>query len=277
MPKEPRTPDACPKHRLNSWKDIANHFGKDLSPRTAQRWEAEGLPVYREGTKVFAFAEDLDQWQKNRTVGPASQAVHNIPDSRPRPFIKVGALLAVAAVIGTTFLTIRQRYPGAIPDRRPLRLFAHASSEGHSPRRLETRQEYMLLLMAPDGKELYAISRPQDRSLTVIGVEDLEIKRTIRLPLPPRTAILSRNGKRIYISSLENGVMVVDTTPGNHSVERVIPTDGPAFDIAVTQDEKKIFLAMGYRGLRRVSLLTGEGRVLLPLACPMFLNINPSG
>ena len=205
MPKEPKTSGASHKHRLNSWKDIANHFGRDLSPRTAQRWEAEGLPVYREGTKVFAFAEDLDEWQKNRTVGPTSQATSRIPDHRQRPLIKVSALLAVAAAIGTTFITIRQRHPGAIPDRRSLRLFAHATSEGHSPRRLETRQKYMLLLMARDGKELYAISPPQDRSLTVIGVQDLEIKRKIPLPLPPRTAFLSRNGKHIYISSFENG------------------------------------------------------------------------
>jgi hypothetical protein len=281
MPEEPKDPVVSPKRRLNSWKEIANHFGKDLSPRTAQRWEAEGLPIYREGVKVFAFAEELDHWQKNRTIGPSSEATQNPKETRQsRPIrvtlIKVGALTALAAAFAATFWTIRP-HPAPTPrEPRPRRMFATATSQGRSPRRLETGQTYSKLLMAPDGTTLYAISSPEERSLTAIGVQDLQVKRKLRLKLQPRTATLSKNGKRIYVSSLENGVIVVDTGTGG-GVERVISTGAPVYAAAVTPNEKKLFLAMGYGGLMRINLQNNESRVLSPLPCPVSLTINPSG
>lgn len=188
------------------------------------------------------------------------------------------ALLAFTMGVGL-WVALHGRHattPPAPKEPRPRRLFASSTSEGHSPRRLETGQRYGGLLMAPDGKTLYAISSPEGRSLAVIGTEDLLVKRTVHLPLPPRSAFLSRNGKHIYISSLEYGVMEVNTG-ADGGVPRVIPTDGPTFEVAVTPDEKKLFLAMGYAGLKRISLQTSESRVLSPLACPVSLNINPSG
>jgi hypothetical protein len=55
-----------PEHRLDGWKEIANHLRK--STRTAQRWERElGLPVRRlktlKGEIVFALKQELDVWQ----------------------------------------------------------------------------------------------------------------------------------------------------------------------------------------------------------------------
>lgn len=51
--------------RLDSWKEIATHLGRDV--RTATRWEQEkALPVHRvPGGKrqaVFAYTEELDAW-----------------------------------------------------------------------------------------------------------------------------------------------------------------------------------------------------------------------
>jgi TolB-like protein len=55
--------------RLNSWKEIAAHFG--VSTRTVQRWEkTEGLPARRHRhevlSSVFAYAPELDQWWHSR-------------------------------------------------------------------------------------------------------------------------------------------------------------------------------------------------------------------
>jgi WD40 repeat protein len=56
--------------RIDGWKEIASHLGVDQ--RTAQRWEPnDGLPVSREGGKVFAYAAELDRWRSARVVGPA--------------------------------------------------------------------------------------------------------------------------------------------------------------------------------------------------------------
>lgn len=54
-----------PRKRLDSWKEIANFFGRD--ERTVKRWEKDrGLPVYRvPGSArggVFAYAEELAEW-----------------------------------------------------------------------------------------------------------------------------------------------------------------------------------------------------------------------
>lgn len=51
--------------RLNSWKEIASHFQRDV--RTVQRWEKEeGLPVHRKVhsklSSIFAYESELDGW-----------------------------------------------------------------------------------------------------------------------------------------------------------------------------------------------------------------------
>src|ERR1700678_1903494 len=58
-----------PRKRLDSWKEIANFFGRD--ERTVKRWEKErGLPIYRvPGSArggVFAYAEELTEWLEKR-------------------------------------------------------------------------------------------------------------------------------------------------------------------------------------------------------------------
>jgi tetratricopeptide (TPR) repeat protein len=56
------------QNRLDGWKSIARHFGR--SCRTVQRWHAEfGLPIRRLGGNkgsVFAYAEELDLWMRDR-------------------------------------------------------------------------------------------------------------------------------------------------------------------------------------------------------------------
>src|SRR6266571_94924 len=59
--------------RLDSWKQIASHFGK--SERTVRRWQQiEGLPVHRhlhqQRGSVWAYRAELDQWLARRQSGP---------------------------------------------------------------------------------------------------------------------------------------------------------------------------------------------------------------
>jgi len=78
------------KKRLDSWKEIANFFGRD--ERTVKRWEKErGLPVYRvPGSSrggVFAYAAELAEWLKapNLTLesgeSPAAEIIRHHEDS----------------------------------------------------------------------------------------------------------------------------------------------------------------------------------------------------
>jgi TolB-like protein/Tfp pilus assembly protein PilF len=65
----------APRTRLESWKAIASHFGRDVT--TVRRWERrEGLPIHRLfhdklGT-VYAFTDELDAWWTARTPAPGS-------------------------------------------------------------------------------------------------------------------------------------------------------------------------------------------------------------
>jgi hypothetical protein len=161
-------------------------------------------------------------------------------------------------------------------DTRPRRLFARSTSEGQAPLRINTGEIHEQLLITPDGKTLYAFSPTGNRTVTVLGVEDLQIKRTFNLPLPLRTAFMSKSGKRIYISAYTpaEGVMVLDTS--NDRIVQVIPTSVPVFGIVVTPDEKKLFLALGNNGLKRIDLKTHESRIVSAQACPFHLGIDPA-
>jgi Tfp pilus assembly protein PilF len=70
-----------PRKRLDSWKEIANFFGRD--ERTVKRWEKDrGLPVYRvPGSArggVFAYEEELTEWLQR-----PSHAAEQIETSKP--------------------------------------------------------------------------------------------------------------------------------------------------------------------------------------------------
>ncbi len=63
--------------RLDSWKAIARHIGRDV--RSAQRWERErGLPVHRvpgeKGGSVFAYTAELDAWLHGRSGTGAAES-----------------------------------------------------------------------------------------------------------------------------------------------------------------------------------------------------------
>jgi hypothetical protein len=68
--------------RLDSWKDIASYFRRSV--RTVQRWEqVEGMPVHRhahdKGDTLFAYTQELDEWQKSRGhVGAKQVAVASV-------------------------------------------------------------------------------------------------------------------------------------------------------------------------------------------------------
>jgi len=61
--------------RLKGWKAIAEFLGQPLS--VARHWANSGLPVEREGRRVYASPEELNRWlgrqSTNEPVHIASQ------------------------------------------------------------------------------------------------------------------------------------------------------------------------------------------------------------
>lgn len=72
--------------RLDGWKAIARHFGRD--ERTVKRWEARGLPVGRvpgggARAPVYANTVDLDRWLNAQ--GPLPEETDAEPDEEATP------------------------------------------------------------------------------------------------------------------------------------------------------------------------------------------------
>jgi Tol biopolymer transport system component len=97
--------------RLNSWKEIAAHLGRDVT--TVQRWEKrEGMPVHRHlhdriGS-VYAFRSELEAWAASRrqkppaVVEPVEAAPRASGSSRRFRLVAVAAAAAVVVVIGVS-------------------------------------------------------------------------------------------------------------------------------------------------------------------------------
>ena len=67
-------PARFPSDRLDSWKAIANHLGREV--RTVQLWEKlEGLPVHRHFHRklgsVYAFRSEVDAWRQGISCASA--------------------------------------------------------------------------------------------------------------------------------------------------------------------------------------------------------------
>ena len=130
--------------RLNSWKEIAAFFDRDV--RTVQLWEKkESLPVrrhtHRSRSCVYAYAGELEAWQRART---GRTEIQFIPGPTPVP-----GRLATLAGPGSTHgrSGIRDHASGAtVP----------AVAEAHRPHVIEEaacahRSQATLEGISPDG------------------------------------------------------------------------------------------------------------------------------
>ena len=97
--------------QLDSWKEIAGHFGRDV--RTAKRWESQrGMPVHRlpgRGGQVYAYAAELDGWLRDGSKANGAQPDGPKNTTGPRlrwpVILAVAGLVAVAAIFGAVRLT----------------------------------------------------------------------------------------------------------------------------------------------------------------------------
>jgi len=101
------------KPRLNSWKEIASYFQRDV--RTVQLWERkEGLPVHRHEhsvrASVYAYPSELDEWFKERARKHIPEAAATAPthetepvtpaDVQPSPIRRIANPLLVLLLAG---------------------------------------------------------------------------------------------------------------------------------------------------------------------------------
>jgi Tol biopolymer transport system component len=117
------TPIVPPEDRLDSWKEIAAYFNRDVT--TVQRWEKrEGMPVHRhlhdKLGSVYASRAELEAWSRSRKFSTPQESLKDttsdsLPVSRhrfgiPKRTWLALTLIAVALVIGAGLWLQRTEY-----------------------------------------------------------------------------------------------------------------------------------------------------------------------
>jgi len=267
--------DFDPK-KNSSVRSAANRLRAKLAAYYAgQGRDDEVLITLPEGAYVPRFS------LKEPATGPNPGSAGQLAPARTihgfrRWAVAASILVVLAMAGGAAFLKFRAPFSGPPSAELPKigRLFSESTAEGQAPMRLDLGYKSPLLLVSPGGRMLYAVE-PFGRIVTEVRVADLRIERRIHLPHPARGAALGGDGRRLYIGSPDAVVMVVDTSLG--TVERSIPTGRPVFDLTVTPDEKKIFLALSTGGLRRIMTASGETAALSEFACPLYVAMDGEG
>jgi Tol biopolymer transport system component len=127
--------------RLDSWKEIAAYFRRDV--RTVRRWEKLGLPVHRhrlgERAAVYAFRHELDAWWQSDRRQAAEKEAAAAGRFPPRA-VWIGAL-ATLGVLAAAWLATTQLVTSSDPPARASRLLSLVNDVTH-------------LSFSPDGENL---------------------------------------------------------------------------------------------------------------------------
>jgi TolB-like protein/Tfp pilus assembly protein PilF len=223
------------KERLQSWKEIASYFERDV--RTVQLWEAkEGLPVHRQEhsarASVYAYPDELDGWFEKRArrsrpmsmVEPASPAP--APSgaswiaSRGPAWKMTLAMVAAALVAAGGWLTWRATHPSGLPGNGTLAVLPFLNLTG------DTGMEYLSEGLSDELTTLLASDRP----LRVVA-------RTSAFEFKGKSEDVRAIGKQLNAAMLLEGsleargdqlrinVQLVRTSDGNHLWSQIYDTN----------------------------------------------------
>ncbi|MBN2432681.1 MAG: hypothetical protein JXQ27_14490 [Acidobacteria bacterium] len=85
------------KGRLDGWKEIARYL--NVTVRTAQRKETEGLPVHRKGRTIFAYMQDIDGWLQGHPLDADDHHVTAAAEPSEPPAVKKIRIRTLALVV----------------------------------------------------------------------------------------------------------------------------------------------------------------------------------
>jgi TolB-like protein/tetratricopeptide (TPR) repeat protein len=146
-------PVKASEHRLDSWKEIAVYFNRDVA--TVQRWEKrEGMPVHRhlhdKRGSVYALTGELDLWMQGRRISEADpesppdaeilhvELIHKdaTARSKTRLWLALIAALCVCSLVGA-WLIFRHRATATAAPIRSLAVIPLKNLSG------DAAQEYL--------------------------------------------------------------------------------------------------------------------------------------
>jgi DNA-binding winged helix-turn-helix (wHTH) protein len=189
-------------------------------------------------------------------------------------------LVASAAVLGLVTLAVAlasnaKHLAAPEPRLRTGRLLTRSTSEGRKPIDIPLDYAPFALAISPAGVKVFATAG-FGRALSILTTADNTVQ-TLSLPLDSRAMAVSRDGT-LYVGSPVEGVMVLSAAGRSGMVVRkVIPTGGPVWDLAITPDGEKLFLAMSSHGVKRLSISSGKLGPVTDRTCPESLEMDRQG
>jgi hypothetical protein len=164
MPEDPN-----PSHAFTSWKEIAQHFGREV--RTVQRWEKEeGLPIHRHAhqrrASVYAYPEELDAWWRDR----GAHLPEPVPEVTARPLWPRLLLTATALAIAAAGLALLWKKDGRAPNPDSAALTTFRAFTFDATRPQGRMGEVLTGDLNGDGKQdLVAIARDGGEVYILLG------------------------------------------------------------------------------------------------------------
>jgi YVTN family beta-propeller protein len=275
---EPPPSEQSPSDRLDSWKEIAAYFRRDI--RTLHRWEkAEGLPVHRHvhskaGT-VYANKTELDAWWKERRLRIVTEEERSpVSVRRWKLAIALTALVLIgAALVWKYAVPARPFTQPPRPSSIQGRLLANATTEGRTLRLIPVGDSPEYAAATPNGSEIY-VANSESNTVSVISTATNAVTHTIAVGGNPRVMVIPRDGKRVYVCNRLGNLSVIETATKTVST---IETEGPLSDLALAADGSRAYIALGFRGLKELLLPSNRITTIPTMAAPMYLALTADG
>ena len=247
-------PERPPEVPVNIWTIVTRCLEKER----AARYPDAG-----------AVAEALRSAQSDAPLNERRRPI--VPKLRiRRSTLLVGG--GIAALIATLLF-----WPVRRPDSAPMgRILSASTSEGRIPDRMVLPYPTDSMVLSHDGQTLFATARtfPNAGKLLVVNLRSRTVD-VISLSTDGGPLALSPSGT-LYIGSRVEGILAFDTKIYDLD-PNPIPTHGPVWDMAITPDGQKLFLAMGRQGVKRLAVRTRELRQIATQACPENLELDREG
>jgi YVTN family beta-propeller protein len=140
---------------------------------------------------------------------------------------------------------------------------------GHDPQRAA---------ITPDGREVYVTNADSD-SVSVIDTRSLTVTNTLQVGNKPGdqpgAIVVSHDGRHVYVANNGGYVSIIDT--GTKKMETISTGSSAVSDLALTPDDRRLFLAMIWSGLQVIDLSTSAVVQVSEIYCPEGLAIPADG
>lgn len=126
------------------------------------------------------------------------------------------------------------------------------------------------LAATPDGKWVYVAINDQGTA-DVVDVAARKVAKTLEIGSSPHNCYCPPGGKGMYVTSINDQLVKRFDYAHDHALTQTVRFDGPVRPLAVTRDEKRLFVALyPLHGFAWADLATGRqvGRIEQPLPPP---------